>query len=136
MICCKLTVIVQKWLCCRNVSKKQGWSGVQLYPGKKIVPKVQKLQPKLIFTSSITLVFSSYIWCVCGVALFHFVLSYLPLVNPSQRKNDSRFVAETSSAWVHSLIHLSKIENKKFFEKKPLTWREAKKRELSSERIK
>ena len=30
--------------------------------------------------------FSSYIWCVCGVALFHFVLSYLPLVNPSQRE--------------------------------------------------
>ena len=58
---------------------------------------------------------------------------FLSSIHLRERKNDSRFVAETSSAWVHSLIHLSKIENKNFFEKKPLYWRAANKRDTFRE---
>ena len=78
--------------------------------------------------------FSSYIWCVCGVALFHFVLSYLPLVNPSQRERTTldswlRLVARGFIRW----STFQKLKTKNFFEKKPLYWRAANKRDTFRE---
>ena len=93
-----------------------------------------EITPDKYLTSSIKFlfhhIFGVYVASPSSTLSFRIFLSSIHL---RERKNDSRFVAETSSAWVHSLIHLSKIENKNFFEKKPLYWRAANKRDTFRE---
>lgn len=95
---------------------------------------ITKIKPDEYQTSSIKFlfhhIFGVYVASPSSTLSFRIFLSSIHL---RERKNDSRFVAETSSAWVHSLIHLSKIENKNFFEKKPLYWRAANKRDTFRE---
>ena len=77
-----------------------------------------EITPDKYLTSSIKFlfhhIFGVYVASPSSTLSFRIFLSSIHL---RERKNDSRFVAETSSAWVHSLIHLSKIENKNFLRK-------------------
>ena len=108
------------------------WPTICLQASKS--PAITEITQNEYQTSSIKFlfhhIFGVYVASPSSTLSFRIFLSSIHL---RERKNDSRFVAETSSAWVHSLIHLSKIENKNFFEKKPLNWRASNKRDTFRE---
>ena len=99
-----------------NVTVLLFWPTICMQVAKSLA--ITKIKPDEYQTSSIKFlfhhIFGVYVASPSSTLSFRIFLSSIHL---RERKNDSRFVAETSSAWVHSLIHLSKIENKNFLRK-------------------